>query len=121
MNKANLYAEKYREMRNGVIAHAEHASPNNPKTKKKLGFVFIASDDNSTQRRLILELQAEGMAFIDVGMGIERTDDKLLEVVRTSINTTRNRFRQPQFRKFQAELTRHEKGENKTEIYKLWN
>ena len=51
---------------------------------RDLDFLFVAVDDNKTRQWLLPTLDGMGVPFIDVGMGIEKTDDKLLGVVRTS-------------------------------------
>lgn len=110
-NKAALYAAKYGEMRKGIVAHAEYVEPAKIEMIKKLDFVFISIDDNETRRWLLPALQTEGVAFIDVGMGIERAGEKLLGVVRTSISTPQEGCYTPQTRKVQSENGQQEGGE----------
>ena len=56
-----------------------------------LDFVFVAVDDNETRQWLLPTLGENGVPFIDVGMGIEKTNDKLLGIVRTSFRITEER------------------------------
>ena len=101
-NKAALYEIKYGRMRKGIVAHNEHVEPAMADKLKELDFIFISIDDNKTKRWLLPLLQTEGVAFIDVGMGIERIDNKLLGVLRTSIGTPEGGFYAPQTRKIQT-------------------
>ena len=50
--------------------------------------MFVAIDDNPTRQLLLPALKRLGVPFVDVGMGIEKADDKLLGVVRTSFGET---------------------------------
>ena len=86
--KARLYSERYVKMRNGVVAHEFNVEAENVKVLGDLDFVFVAIDDNETRQWLLPALDGMRVPFIDVGMGIEKTDDKLLGVVRTSFRET---------------------------------
>ena len=82
--KAQLYRERYTKMRSGVVAHEFNVEAHNVDVLRDLDFVFVAVDDNETRGWLLRELDRIGIPFVDVGMGIEKTDDKLLGIVRTS-------------------------------------
>ena len=86
--KAHLYCERYAKMRNGVVAHEFDVEAANVDVLGDLDFVFVAVDDNETRQWLLPALDGMGVPFVDVGMGIEKTDDKLLGVVRTSFRET---------------------------------
>ncbi len=82
--KAQLYSERYAKMRKGVVAHECYVDADNVDLLNDLDFVFVAVDDNETRGWLLSALDRMGIPFVDVGMGIERTDEKLLGIVRTS-------------------------------------
>ena len=86
--KAQLYSERYADMRSDVIAHEFHVAADNLEVLGHLDFVFVAVDNNETRQWLLPTLNAMGITFVDVGMGIEKTDGKLLGVVRTSFCET---------------------------------
>ena len=86
--KAQLYSERYSKMRKGIVAHEFDVEADNVDVLGDLDFVFVAVDDNETRQWLLPRLDGMGVPFIDVGMGIEKTDDKLLGVVRTSFCET---------------------------------
>ena len=86
--KAQLYGERYAKMRSGIVAHGFDVEANNVDVLGELDFVFVAVDDNETRGWLLPALDGMGIPFVDVGMGIEKTDDKLLGVVRTSFCET---------------------------------
>ena len=87
-SKVQLYKDRYSKMRTGVIAHDAHVDSNNLDKIAKLDFVFVAIDGSKTRQWLLAEIDRLGVPFIDVGMGIERSEDKLLGVVRTSFRET---------------------------------
>ena len=86
--KAQLYSERYAKMRKGVVAHEFDVEADNVDLLSGLDFVFVAVDDNETRQWLLPTLDGMGVPFVDVGMGIEKTEDKLLGVVRTSFCQT---------------------------------
>jgi hypothetical protein len=86
--KAELYCERYSKMRKGISAHAIDVHAENVEVLGELDFVFVAVDDNETRQWLLQTLEGMAVPFVDVGMGIEKTDDKLLGVVRTSFCET---------------------------------
>ena len=83
-SKAQLYAERYSRMRKGVVAHDTDVTAENIDTLGGLDFVFVAIDNNKTRQWLLPALDRMEVPFVDVGMGIERIEDKLLGVLRTS-------------------------------------
>ena len=82
--KPQLYSERYAKMRKGIVAHEFYVEADNVDVLGGLDFVFVAVDNNETRQWLLPTLDGMGVPFVDVGMGIEKTDDKLLGVVRTS-------------------------------------
>ena len=86
--KAKLYGERYAQMRSGVVAHGFDVQASNVEVLRDLDFVFVAVDNNDTRVWLLPALNAMEVPFVDVGMGIENTDDKLLGILRTSFNET---------------------------------
>lgn len=82
--KAQLYSQRYAKMRRGVVAHEFDVDTDNVDILRDLDFVFVAVDDNATRGWLLSALDRMRIPFVDVGMGIEKTDEKLLGIVRTS-------------------------------------
>ena len=97
--KVALLSERYSAMRSGIVAHPEHVSPSTVPALSALHFVFVSIDDNKTKRWLLPALQKNAVPFIDVGIGIEREDDKLLGIVRTSMSTADKQCYEPQMKK----------------------
>ena len=87
-SKAQLYSERYAKMRSGVVPHEFDVEAHNVDALGRLDFVFVAVDDNKTRGWLLPALDGMRIPFVDVGMGIEKTDEKLLGIVRTSFCET---------------------------------
>ena len=100
--KVEIYAERYSRIRQGVIPHAVRVTPEMVSELTDLDFLFVAIDGNETRRWLFPALQEAGMAFIDVGMGIEKNDDKLTGILRTSLSTEEGECHSPQMQRIQA-------------------
>ncbi len=86
--KVQLYSERYGKMRGGIVAHALHVTADHMSVLEGLDFVFVAIDSNRTRQWLLPGLDGIGVPFVDVGMGIEKTGDELLGVLRTSFCET---------------------------------
>ena len=110
-NKAEFYAMKYSVMRKGIVSHPKHIQPNDIDKLVCLDFVFVSIDDNSTKQWLLPLLEEKEVPFIDVGMGVEKADEKLLGIIRTSLSTPTNGFYGPQKKKICADLGQHGVGE----------
>ena len=87
-SKAQLYRDRYTKMRSGVVAHEFNVEAHNFDVLGDLDFIFVAVDDNEVRRWLLQKLDDVGIPFVDVGMGIEKTDERLLGIVRTSFCET---------------------------------
>ena len=110
-NKAQFFADRYSQMRTGILPHPDHVTPETVPKLTQLDFVFISIDNNETRRWLIPALHTAGVGFIDVGMGLERTRGKLLGILRTSIGTKESGFYVPQMRKIRSNGGDDENGE----------
>lgn len=89
--KADHYAAQYEPLRKGVIAHPYFLTEANVAELDAFDFVFICIDKGSAKKVIVEHLEATNMSFIDVGMGIIVSEEKLLGVVRTSTSTPENR------------------------------
>ncbi|MBT7486467.1 MAG: ThiF family adenylyltransferase [Rhodospirillales bacterium] len=87
LKKVAYFAARYSTMRNGIIAHDAHLDETNLTLLDGMDFVFICIDSGKPKPPIIQRLEADGIPFIDVGMGIELVDDKLLGILRTTAST----------------------------------
>ena len=97
--KVVLLADRYSGMRDGIIPHPTHVSIADVPALAALDFVFVSIDDNATRGWLLPALQERGVAFVDVGMGLERTEDSLTGILRTSMSTEEGRCYEPHMRR----------------------
>jgi tRNA A37 threonylcarbamoyladenosine dehydratase len=91
LKKVDYFAERYAPMRKNIFAHNEHLNEENLTLLDNLDFVFISIDAGASKPPIIAKLEADNISFIDVGMGIELIDDKLLGILRVTTNTTDKR------------------------------
>ena len=90
--KVDYFADIYARMRRGVIPHRYHLTADTVAELDGADFVFICMDAGSAKQALIARLEQGGVPFIDVGMGLEITDDDLLVgLVRTTTSTAEKR------------------------------
>ncbi|MDA9451083.1 ThiF family adenylyltransferase [Bradyrhizobium sp. CCBAU 21360] len=90
--KVDYFAGIYARMRRGVVPHPYHLTADNVAELDGADFVFICMDAGKAKEALIGRLEQSGIPFIDVGMGLEITDeDTLVGLVRTTASTAAKR------------------------------
>jgi len=91
--KVQLYADRYRTFRSGIEPIAEHLTDENAHIIDDCNFVFVSVDKGSSRREISAILDARLKSYIDVGLGLERTDDGLIGMIRTTFvdDNTRDR------------------------------
>ena len=92
LNKTEYFKQIYSAMHKNIFAHVEFISADNLDELEDMDFVFICIDKNNIKSIIINKLVGIGIAFIDVGMGIEIAEDSsLLGVIRTTSSTQEKR------------------------------
>lgn len=81
-NKATYFQAKYDAIHTKITAHPYYVTRQNVHELDAMTFVFISIDRNSARKHIIEHLTAAGIPFIDVGMGIPRTDAALGGILR---------------------------------------
>lgn len=89
--KVNYLAEIYAPMRKNIIPHAVHIDKTNIDLLDGMDFVFLCIDSGEAKKPIVEKLEADGVPFVDVGMGIEIADDKLVGIVRLTTSTPEKR------------------------------
>ncbi|MDE3183960.1 MAG: ThiF family adenylyltransferase [Bacteroidota bacterium] len=77
-SKVGYFLDIYSRMHKGIKAHYEYISESNLEELARVDFVFICIDNGSIKRQVINYLNKTGIGFIDVGMGIEISDNNSL-------------------------------------------
>lgn len=89
--KVDYLANQYASMRNNIIAHPVDIDEENVGLLNGMDFVFICVDGGNVKEPIVEKLEADDTPFVDVGMGIELVDDKLLGIVRVTASTPAQR------------------------------
>lgn len=82
--KAEYFAEIYSNMHKKIFPHIEYITSENIGNLKDLTYVFICVDKNSVRNLIIDGLISLGITFIDVGLGVDVQDGKLVGILRTT-------------------------------------
>lgn len=85
--KVHFLQHVYSKMHRFIYAHPEYVNESNIDQLTGMAFVFICLDKGEPRRLIIQALQDAQVPFIDVGMGVELVDDKLLGVLRVTAST----------------------------------
>jgi len=90
-HKTSHYAELYSNMHNGIVAHDVFLDETNLALLDGLDFVFICLDRGTAKRAVVDRLIANGISFVDVGMGVVLSDGQLGGIVRVTTSTAYTR------------------------------
>ena len=85
--KVNYFAAIYSRMHRGVTAHCGFVDASNVAELHGLDFVFLCLDRGEAKKLIIEHLEAWGISFVDVGMGVSLVDGALHGVARTTAST----------------------------------
>lgn len=96
-SKAGHWATTAAAMRTGVVAHDRYLTADDVPELVPFDFVFLAVDDGPARGELVAGLEAHGVSFIDVGIGVDRAGPagQLLAAVRVSVSTPQARAHIP--------------------------
>ena len=85
--KVRHHASRYSVMRDGIVEHDVDLGEGNMDALEGMDFAFICVDCGEAKRPIIDKLEELDISFIDVGMGLELVDNRLLGVVRVTAST----------------------------------
>lgn len=80
----------YSKMHRGITAHPA-IDASNVGLLDGITFAFLCIDAGEAKRAVVEKLEALGVSFIDVGMGLELVDGSLGGIVRVTVSTSGNR------------------------------
>ncbi len=89
--KVDYLKEIYSKMHRGIIAHAVAIGPTTVHLLDGVTFAFICIHGGEAKRVAAEKLEALGVPFIDVGMGLEVVDGSLGGIVRVTTSTPEKR------------------------------
>ena len=88
--KVAFHARTYGRMRRGIMVHPKPMGPATLHELEGLDFVFLCMEGKG-KRPIVEKLEALGIPFVDVGMGVTMSGDCLRGQVRTTTSTPAKR------------------------------
>lgn len=89
--KVEYYQRHYDSIRRNIIAHPYYVDESNIDELAGMSFVFLTMDSSPAKKVLVEKLEQFGIAFIDAGMGVYRTDDTLGGILTVTASTPERR------------------------------
>jgi hypothetical protein len=74
-------------MHKKIVSHPTYVDATNLAEVLRLDFVFVCIDRGLIKEPLYAQMEACGMPFVDVGMGLSAEDGALVGIVRTTLST----------------------------------
>lgn len=90
-NKAFFFQEQYSRMHRHIVAHDFYVDLANVDQLRGMDFVFLCLDRGVTRKLIVEKLEAFGIPFIDVGIGVQQVDESLIGVLRVTSSTLKQR------------------------------
>ena len=85
--KVSYYQKLYSSMHKYIHAHDYYVKEENLKELDQMDYVFVCVDRNAARKLITDYLVSVGVAFSDVGLGVNVVDDKLTGAVRVTSAT----------------------------------
>jgi molybdopterin/thiamine biosynthesis adenylyltransferase len=89
--KVTYFKMIYSKMHRNIIAHDDYLSASNVDQLQGLDFVFLCLDSGETKKMIVEKLEALGIPFVDVGMGVELGENGLSGILRVTTSTVQKR------------------------------
>ncbi|MHA3788272.1 ThiF family adenylyltransferase [Flavobacterium hauense] len=88
MRKAAYYQKLYSNMHKHIHIHDYYVKKENLPELDQMDYVFVCVDRNAVRKMITDYLVSVGVAFSDVGLGVNVVDDKLTAAVRVTTATS---------------------------------
>lgn len=85
LQKVDYYYKIYSNMHSGIKPHAKFVTVENINELRDFNYVFISVDNNQARYNITQCLLNLGVAFIDVGLGVNKIEDSLIGTVRVTV------------------------------------
>lgn len=82
LSKVDYLVQRYSNMHNRIIPHKEHITPDNIEAMKNMDYIFLSVDSVAVRKEIAGYLIEEGLPFIDSGLGVNLSENKLSGLVR---------------------------------------
>jgi hypothetical protein len=80
--KVSYFKRVYSAMHRNIIAHTVHITPSTAHLLDGVTFAFVCIDGGEGKEAVIRALEERNIPFVDVGIGVQLVDDRLVGVVR---------------------------------------
>jgi hypothetical protein len=90
-SKVAYFKAVYSKMHRGIIPHEFFIDASNVGYLREMDFVFLCMDKGEAKKLIVAKLEEWGIPFIDVGMGIDLTDEALGGILRVTTSTPQKR------------------------------
>ena len=82
--KVRYFRRIYSAMHRNIVAHPEHITPATAALLDGVTFAFVCIDGGEGKEAVIRALEERNIPFVDVGIGVQLVEDRLIGVVRTT-------------------------------------
>jgi len=89
--KTAYFKDIYSKMRHGIIDHEAYATKENVEQLRDMSFVFLCMEGGAAKKLIVEKLEEFGVLFVEVGLGVDHTDDALGGIVRVTTSTPEKR------------------------------
>lgn len=89
--KVDYFKSIYSKMHRGIVAYSVRLDHSNLDLLDGTTFAFICMDAGEEKKAIVQKLEALGLPFIDVGMGLELVDGSLGGILRVTTSTSKKR------------------------------
>jgi len=91
MKKVEHYSGVYSRLRRGIVPHPYRITGENADELRGMDFVFLCLDSGEHKDAIMRTLEAVGIPFIDVGMGVHAVNNALTGILRVTTSTPQKR------------------------------
>ena len=89
--KVTYFTNLYSKMHRGLVEHPVYLDAGNVEELRGMDFVFVCLDKGEPKKLIVAKLEEFNIPFIDVGMGIELTENALGGILRVTTSTAQRR------------------------------
>jgi hypothetical protein len=89
--KVTFFKNLYSKMHRGIVEHPVYLDAGNVEELRGMDFVFVCLDKGAPKKLIVEKLEEFNIPFVDVGIGLDLTDDALGGIVRVTASTAQKR------------------------------
>jgi hypothetical protein len=82
--KVRYFGRIYSSMHRNILPHPKHITTETAHLLDGVTFAFVCIDGGDSKEEVIRALEEKNIPFVDVGIGVQLVDDRLIGVVRTT-------------------------------------